>query len=105
MERLEELAKGYQHVDVLAADLTTADGVDTVIARLTERPVDLVILGTHGRGGLDRLMIGSVAATVARKALCSVLVISPGAALAEGLSDAVTAQTMPAWHREPAHAD
>ena len=76
-----------------------------ILHELSERPVDLVILGTHGRGGLDRLMIGSVASTVARKAPCSVLVISPEAALAEGIADAVAAQTTPAWHREPAHAD
>ena len=75
-----------------------------ILHELSERPVDLVILGTHGRGGLDRLMIGSVASTVARKAPCSVLVISPDTALAEGISDAVTSQTMPAWHRETAHA-
>lgn len=74
-----------------------------ILHELSERPVDLVILGTHGRGGLDRLMIGSVASTVARKAPCSVLVISPAAALAEGISDAVTTQTMPAWHRETTH--
>ena len=75
-----------------------------ILHELSERPVDLVVLGTHGRGGLDRLMLGSVASTVARKAPCSVLVISPDAALAEGISDAVTTQTMPAWHRETAHA-
>jgi nucleotide-binding universal stress UspA family protein len=54
-----------------------------VVRELNEHPVDLVILGTHGRGGLDRLILGSVAATVARKAPCSVLMISPEAALGE----------------------
>lgn len=58
-----------------------------VVRELNEHPVDLVILGTHGRGGLDRLILGSVAATVARKAPCSVLTISPEAALAEEGAD------------------
>jgi nucleotide-binding universal stress UspA family protein len=71
-----------------------------ILHELKEHPVDLVIVGTHGRGGLDRLMLGSVASTVARKAPCSVLVISPEAALAEGIRDAVVTQTEPAWHRE-----
>ena len=44
---------------------------------------------------------GLVASTIARKAPCSVLVISPDAALEEGIAEAVEAQT-PAWHREPA---
>lgn len=72
-----------------------------ILRELEEHPVDLVIVGTHGRGGLDRLMLGSVASTVARKAPCSVLVISPEAALGEGIAEAITVQAMPAWHQEP----
>jgi nucleotide-binding universal stress UspA family protein len=70
-----------------------------ILRELSENPVDLVVLGTHGRGGLDRLIMGSVASTVARKAPCSVLLISPEATLAKGIADAVTTQTTPAWHR------
>jgi uncharacterized protein len=51
-DRLEELAGKYQGVEVLGADLTTAAGLDTVIARITENPVDLVVnnagFGTSG---------------------------------------------------------
>jgi nucleotide-binding universal stress UspA family protein len=75
-----------------------------ILHELEEHPADLLILGTHGRGGLDRLVLGSVASTVARKAPCSVLVISPEAALEEGISEAVLTQTAPAWHFEPAAA-
>jgi nucleotide-binding universal stress UspA family protein len=75
-----------------------------ILRELGEWPADLVVLGTHGRGGMDRLVLGSVAAAIARKAPCSVLLISPEAALAEGIADAVTAQTTPAWHRETAPA-
>jgi nucleotide-binding universal stress UspA family protein len=50
------------------------------LEEIRKNPPDLVVLGTHGRGGLDRLMLGSVAATVARKAPCSVLLIPPAAA-------------------------
>jgi nucleotide-binding universal stress UspA family protein len=73
-----------------------------ILHDLEKNPVDLVVLGTHGRGGLDRLMIGSVASTIARKAPCSVLLIPPEAGLAEGISDAVATQTTPAWHSEQA---
>ncbi|HYU33135.1 MAG TPA: universal stress protein, partial [Thermoanaerobaculia bacterium] len=76
-----------------------------ILRELAEHPVDLVVLGTHGRGGLDRLLVGSVASAIARKAPCSVLLISPEATLEERIADAVTAQTMPAWHREPAVAE
>jgi nucleotide-binding universal stress UspA family protein len=40
-----------------------------------ERDVDLVILGSHGRRGLPRALIGSVAEKVVRTAPCPVLVV------------------------------
>ena len=75
-----------------------------ILHELAEHPVDLVMLGTHGRGGLDRLVLGSVASTVARKAPCSVLMVSPEAALGEGIAEAVLARMTPAWSREPIQA-
>lgn len=75
-----------------------------ILREIEEHPVDLVILGTHGHGGMDRLVLGSVASTVARKAPCSVLMISPEAALAEGIAEAVTNRTEPAWHQESVSA-
>lgn len=38
---------------------------------------DVIVLGTHGRKGLDRLILGSVAETVVRNAPCSVLTVKP----------------------------
>ncbi len=43
----------------------------------TEWNADLVVLGTHGRSGVPRLLIGSVAESVVRQAPCNVLVIPP----------------------------
>jgi nucleotide-binding universal stress UspA family protein len=36
---------------------------------------DLIVMGTHGRTGLERLLMGSVAEKVLRDAACSVLVV------------------------------
>jgi len=36
---------------------------------------DLIVMGTHGRGGLSRLIMGSVAENVSRKATCPVLTV------------------------------
>jgi len=36
---------------------------------------DLIVMGSHGRKGLDRLLMGSVAESVARHAGCSVLIV------------------------------
>ena len=37
--------------------------------------IDLIVMGTHGRTGIERLLLGSVAEKVMREASCSVLVV------------------------------
>jgi short-subunit dehydrogenase len=54
VDRLQELATRFADVEVLAADLTTPEGVDSVVRRITDtdKPVDLVVnnagFGTSG---------------------------------------------------------
>jgi nucleotide-binding universal stress UspA family protein/quercetin dioxygenase-like cupin family protein len=50
------------------------------ILRLAQAlPCDLIVMGSHGRAGLGRLLAGSVAEEVLRQALCPVLVVkAPG---------------------------
>ena len=38
-------------------------------------PADLIVIGSHGRGGVERLLLGSVAESVVRHASCPVLVV------------------------------
>jgi nucleotide-binding universal stress UspA family protein len=47
----------------------------TILNRAADTGADLVVLGTSGHTGLDRLLLGSVAARVARLAPCPVLVV------------------------------
>lgn len=55
-----------------------------VLASVIERKeVDLLVLGTHGRGGLKKLALGSVAEQVLRLAPCPVLTIGPRVPLAD----------------------
>jgi nucleotide-binding universal stress UspA family protein len=44
-----------------------------IVAAAREEGVDLIIMGTHGRGGLERFLVGSVADRVIRTASCPVL--------------------------------
>ena len=47
-----------------------------ILLYLQEHPdIDLVVMATHGRGGVARLMMGSVADTLVRTARCPVLTI------------------------------
>ena len=49
---------------------------------------DLIALGSHGRKGIDRFLLGSVSDAVARHAGCSVLIVRPMSAVAAGTTGA-----------------
>lgn len=59
--------------------VSTGYARDQIVARLAERKADLAVLGTHGRSGFERLMLGSVAAGVLRTADCNLLIVPPSA--------------------------
>jgi hypothetical protein len=48
---------------------------EEIIRYATDQGIDLIVMGTHGRTGLERLLMGSVAEQVVRGAPCSVLVV------------------------------
>ncbi|HSN91580.1 MAG TPA: universal stress protein [Anaeromyxobacteraceae bacterium] len=48
---------------------------DTILSASRDGGADLIVMGTHGRTGLSRLLIGSVAEAVLRRATCPVLTI------------------------------
>jgi nucleotide-binding universal stress UspA family protein len=54
-----------------------------VVAKILERarawPADVVVMGTHGRGGFERWVLGSVTEKVLRRAPCPVLTVPPPA--------------------------
>jgi nucleotide-binding universal stress UspA family protein len=59
------------------ACVRTGDPAHEIVAAAREWGADLVVMGTHGRRGLGRMFLGSVAETVIRTAPCAVLVIPP----------------------------
>lgn len=71
----------------LARVRTTAEGVDLetvtlegkpaaeIVRFATENGIDLIIIGTQGKRGLERLLLGSVAEQIIRSAPCKVLVV------------------------------
>lgn len=52
---------------------------DVLEAFIEEKNIDLVVVGTHGRRGLKKLVLGSVAERVFRHARCPVLTVGPQA--------------------------
>jgi nucleotide-binding universal stress UspA family protein len=61
--------------------LGEGDPVEVIIEATVERKCDLIVLGSHGRSGLKRLLGGSVAEHVVRRAACPVLVVKTPAAV------------------------
>ena len=55
--------------------LLEGNPAEEILRYAGEAPADLIVLGTHGRTGLKRLLMGSVAEKVLRGAACSVLVV------------------------------
>jgi nucleotide-binding universal stress UspA family protein len=52
---------------------------EEILAQLGATAADLLVLGTHGRSGFQRLFLGSVTEKVIRKATCPTLVVPPRA--------------------------
>ena len=69
-------AEGARLVQVLRRDFTAAAGI---LEYAREEEMDLIVLGTHGRRGPARLLLGSVAEEVMRAAACPVLAMRPPA--------------------------
>jgi len=58
--------------------LTPKGNVANVLAQIIqEREINLLVLGTHGRAGVGKLLLGSVAEGVFRRAACPVLSVGP----------------------------
>jgi nucleotide-binding universal stress UspA family protein len=59
----------------------TGDPVETIVDQAVGIPADVIVMGTHGRRGFDRLLLGSVAEKVLRKAPCPILTVPPHASV------------------------
>jgi len=59
----------------IKTELITGDPITEILEIARERDCDLIVMGTHGRTGLSRLLMGSVAEAVLRRASCPVLTV------------------------------
>lgn len=50
---------------------------EKILAEAERWPADLIIMGSHGHGGLHHVLMGSVAEGVLRKARCPVMLVPP----------------------------
>jgi nucleotide-binding universal stress UspA family protein len=85
IEAAEELAKlDAQHLHEMLAgiphDVSVSEGATlwpTLIETINEKNIDLIVIGTRGRTGIGRTLLGSVAEEIFRRAPCPVLTVGP----------------------------
>ena len=64
-------------VDVSVNIVHTPSTVDGILSFAKNNGIDLIVMGSHGRSGLKKLVLGSVASGVVSKALCRVMIVKP----------------------------
>lgn len=75
-EQLQEFVKNHTHNEI-QPELVVDEGIapDSILSFAQEQKSDLIVMGTHGLRGFDRMMLGSVTDRVMRKAVCPVLAV------------------------------
>jgi nucleotide-binding universal stress UspA family protein len=73
---MRELVGKYQGENVQGETVVQVGSAgDLILAFAEEHKIDLITMGTHGRGGFDRLVMGSTLERVLRKSRCAVLAV------------------------------
>jgi len=77
LDRTRDRLKNYQgpNVAITHRMVEGGDPVNAILDVANEVKPDLIVIGTHGRSGLSRLLMGSVAEAVMRSATCPVLTV------------------------------
>jgi nucleotide-binding universal stress UspA family protein len=76
LTRIAPAGLRYEH------HLVIGNPADEIVRLAEEQHADLIIVGTHGRRGLSRLLTGSVAELVLRRAECPVLAVKAAGRIA-----------------------
>jgi nucleotide-binding universal stress UspA family protein len=75
LERFEQnLFKSYSKTKRVVLQ---GDPIEEIIAYIRAEKIDLVVMGTHGRKGIDRVLFGSVADQVVKNSPVPVMTVNP----------------------------
>jgi nucleotide-binding universal stress UspA family protein len=78
-ERLERFVAPAADGVPVETVVEAGDVVNQIVTQARARGADLIVIGTHGHGGFERLTLGSTAEKTQRKATCPVLTVPPAA--------------------------
>jgi len=72
--KLESMAK-KSNISLKSQILKSTSVVKDIITFSKSRKFDLIVMGSHGRTGVDKLILGSIANGISQKASCPVLIV------------------------------
>ncbi|MCV0399407.1 MAG: universal stress protein [Nitrosarchaeum sp.] len=72
--KLEILAK-KENISIKSQIIKSASVVKDIVSFSKSRKIDLIVMGSHGRTGIDKLILGSIANGVTQKSSCPVLIV------------------------------
>ena len=76
--KIDEFANTYfKEYPTCKTKVTVGDAAEEILAYIEKERIDLVVMGTHGRKGLERVLFGSVAERVIKVSSRPVLSINP----------------------------
>jgi len=73
-EKLESLAE-KDNISVKSKILISGSATNNIVTFAKSRKHDLVVIGSHGRTGFDKWLLGSVANGVSHKTKCPILIV------------------------------
>ncbi len=92
-------AEGVPHTVKVVVHEANGNPADVIVEMASDLLAAVIVVGTHGRKGLQRMLLGSVAEAVVRNAGCPVLVVSRSC-----IKSGCRASSLPArvaWRRAP----
>ena len=77
-QRMQELVERYRaDLAEVAGEVLEGDPADRIVAFAADHQADLIVMGTHGARGIEKILLGSVAERVLKRAACPVLIVNP----------------------------
>ncbi|MFP7753065.1 universal stress protein [Thermodesulfobacteriota bacterium B35] len=77
-QRMAGLVEDYKHLKAgVSGKVTVGDAAEEIVNFAEKEKADMIIIGTHGVKGLEKILMGSTAEKVVKKAPCPVLTFNP----------------------------
>lgn len=77
-KRLYEFKEKYfENMSNVRTKVVSGDPASEILDYISKEDIDLVIMGTHGRKGLDKIVFGSVADRIVKASLTPVFLVNP----------------------------